>query len=312
MGLSSAGAARLWWTLSRGCGGVLVCSFVIGLGCAGSVQSSSEPVAPEARCGDERCSVDAGESVSGCPVDCFDAHWVELAGGEFMMGDDEGLANERPSHLVRVEAFRLMKREVTTDEYRVCVRAKACAEPTVDSRDELTPPEYCTWLHDDRGEHPINCISWAQAKTFCEWVGARLPTEAEWEFAARSGGRDIAYPWGDDRPSCERAVMGAEPHFVGCREERTFPVCSKTPGNSEQGICDLAGSVMEWVEDAGHESYEGAPADGSAWLDDVAPETRIARGGSLVTRDTRYLRSTVRFLFDPEQPRYVVGLRCAR
>jgi formylglycine-generating enzyme required for sulfatase activity len=71
---------------------------------------------------------------------------------------------------------------------------------------------------------------------------------------------------------------------------------------------------MEWVEDVGHHSYEGAPSDGGPWVDgsDDDDATRVARGGSLATRDPRYLRATARFLFDPAQPRYVVGVRCAR
>jgi formylglycine-generating enzyme required for sulfatase activity len=106
--------------------------------------------------------------------------------------------------------------------------------------------------------------------------------------------------------------MGVEPHFVGCREETTWPVCSKTLGNTAQGVCDMTGTVIEWVADEGHDSYEGAPTDGSAWVASDEPTTRIARGGSIATRDLGYLTTTVRFIFDPAQPRYVLGARCAR
>ena len=74
----------------------------------------------------------------------------------------------------------------------------------------------------------------------------------------------------------------------------------------------MAGNVMEWVEDEAHDSYEGAPADGSAWVTSPEPAGRIARGGSIATRDPVYLRTKVRFDFDPNQPRYVLGVRCAR
>lgn len=228
------------------------------------------------------------------------------------MGSASGPAKERPVHAVKVASFTIMKREATVLEYRACANAGECSPPRMSGSGELAPPEYCAWMYDDRDDHPINCIDWSQARDFCRWLGARLPSEAEWEYAARNRGEDITYPWGDARPTCAFAVMGTEPHFVGCGEERTWSVCSKIGGHTAQGLCDMAGSVIEWVEDEGHEDYEGAPQDGTAWVDSQEPEKRIARGGSLATRDPEYLRNTVRFNFEPSIPRYVVGVRCAR
>lgn len=279
-------------------------------GCGTTADRAAPETPAPARCGDDACG--PGERAATCPGDCLGIEWVALEGGAFEMGRDDGPERERPAHRVTVASFRLMKREATRREYLVCVEAGACTPPLVERGQDLVPPEYCTWGWDDRDEHPVNCIDWEQARAFCEWLGARLPTEAEWEFAARSRGRAISYPWGDQRPTCERAVMGVEPAAVGCREERTFPVCSKPLGATAEGLCDMAGSVIEWVQDAPpHEGYEGAPADGSAWVG-ASPAKRVGRGGSLSSSDPEYLRTTVRFFFEADQPRYVTGVRCAR
>ena len=280
------------------------------LGCGSGGPSGVTTPSAALRCGDDQCS--EGEEVESCPTDCLGLQWVTFDGGAFVMGSADGPAQEQPRHEVTLEGFQLMQREATVAEYRACVNAGHCTPPFVDASDELLLPMYCSWGHDDREDHPVNCIDWGQADDFCRWVGGRLPTEAEWEYAARSAGQEQSFPWGEARPSCARAVMGVEPHYVGCREERTAPVCSKSRGQTAQGLCDMAGNVMEWVEDEGHDSYQGAPTNGGAWVDADEPETRVARGGSLATRDAAYLRTTVRFAFDPDQPRYVVGVRCAR
>ncbi len=295
---------------------VLLVSMLAFQGCgatsSGEAETTPEPGLEEsvARCGDESC--DEGEGPSECPSDCLGIEWIDLEGGAFAMGSKTGPASERPVRNVTLESFRIMKAETTLREYRACVDAGECTEPSAGSGNELCPPEYCNWGHDDREEHPINCISWNQARAFCVWAGGRLPTEAEWEYAARGRGGDATYPWGNEPPSCAYAVMGVEPHFVGCREERTFSGCSKTRGNTEQGLCDMSGNVIEWVEDEAHETYEDAPSDGSAWVTSPDPETRVARGGSIATSDEAYLRATARYAFDAAVPRYVVGVRCAR
>lgn len=197
--------------------------------------------------------------------------WVRLDGGSFMMGGGPG--DEGPRHRVTVKGFSIAKSPVTNAQYAACVRAGACT-PTEDCEPRSHEPD-----------HPVVCVDWEQARAFSKWAGGRLPSEAEWEYAARSGGRDQRYPWGDEPPTCERVVMS------GC-DETTAPVCSRPAGDTAQGLCDMAGNVWQWTQDWYHSSYEGAPTDGSAW---EKPEGafRVFRGGSFLF-DASYVRSTQR------------------
>ena len=144
----------------------------------------------------------------------------------------------------------LSNTEVTVGQYRACVKAGACSEPDTG--------KYCNWNESGREDHPINCVDWNQARTFAKWVGGDLPSEAQWEYAARSGGRDWKYPWGNESASCEYAIM--DDGGNGCGKDRTWAVCSKPKGNSKQGLCDMAGGVWEWVRDE-YKSYDSNKTD---------------------------------------------------
>lgn len=211
--------------------------------------------------------------------------WVAIPGGAFRMGGERGEADERPVHTVTLKAFELTRTEVTVEQYAACVNAGACSAPETG--------QSCNWGVAGRASHPINCVYWDQAQAFGRWAGGRLPTEAEWEYAARSGGKDIAYPWGN-----EAANYGAG---------STAEVCGK---GEFGGICDMAGNVWEWVEDWYHSRYVGAPADGSAYVT-PAGSSRVARGGSW-TDSLHHMRARNRDFFAPGGKYANRGFRLAR
>lgn len=221
------------------------------------------------------------------------------------MGSDDEV-NSLPIHEVEVPSFELLKTEVTMAQYALCVDAGVCGEPT-------TPNEYCLWRMAGLEGIPMHCITWAEAAAWCAWVEGRLPSEAEWEFAARSRGLAYDYPWGDERATCDRAVMDdPEQGSDGCGLGRVWEPCSRSPlGDSEQGVCDLAGNAWEWVQDVYHASYDDAPTDGSAWKDgdDTA---RITRGGS-TGNEADKLKATFRdYAVATNGGVPGLGFRCAR
>ena len=227
--------------------------------------------------------------------------WVLVRGGSFAMGSRSGASDARPVHRVSVGTFRLSKSEVTVGQYRSCVKSGRCSSPN--------SGKYCNWGRRGRSSHPVNCVDWSQARAFCSWAGGRLPSEAEWEYAARSGGKGWKYPWGDAAATCSRAVM--DDGGNGCGKDRTWPVCSKTSGNTTHGLCDMAGNVWEWVEDCWHGSYSGAPVDGSAWTSNCSDASRVLRGGSWP--DTAgNLRAALRVSYAPGNRDDDLGFRCAR
>jgi len=220
---------------------------------------------------------------------------ASMTGGSFDMGSESGGPDERPVHYVTLPPFEIMKTEVTMEQYRQCVIDGACSDP--DSG------RLCNWNVSGHGAYPINCVDWYQAAFFCGWAGGRLPSEAEWEYAARSGGRDMTYPWGDDSPTCSLA------NYSGCEDE-TWTVCTAAAGNTSQGLCDMAGNALEWVQDWYHDDYSGAPSDGSAW-ESPPGDHRVLRGGSWFSNADN-LRSSIRFWGDPSRRDSYLGFRCAR
>ncbi len=240
--------------------------------------------------------------ISGCYNDLTLLTWITIPGSTFQMGSYESTF-ENPIRWVTVETFQMTKSQITVNQYSACNGDRECSEPG-----QVFP---CNWSVSDHGQHPVNCVTWYQARKFCEWAGGRLPSEAEWEYAARSGGRIRTYPWGDTPPTCESAVMNID--GPGCGTNRTWPVCEKWAGNTDQGLCDMAGNVLEWVEDDWHNGYYGAPTDGSPWLDNPRGWLRVLRGGAY-NNFTDALRAAYRTSAEPNSIIFgeYRGFRCVR
>jgi formylglycine-generating enzyme required for sulfatase activity len=245
--------------------------------------------------------------------------WIAISGGDYLMGcpDDECSTAEHPEHEVELTSFEMLRTEVTLAQYTTCVEMGACTEPMPDTYtpDDLAEWEpYITWGKEGQDDHPINAVNWYQAVDFCTWVGGRLPSEAEWEYAARSLGQDNTYPWGEEDPTCDYAIMWEDiSQEYACDAGTTWPVCSKPAGNTAQGLCDMAGSVSEWIQDCYHDNYEEAPTDGGAWTDDCLSDvTSVVRGESFTTYQPVFLRTTARNYGANDSWGAVIGFRCAR
>jgi formylglycine-generating enzyme required for sulfatase activity len=218
---------------------------------------------------------------------------VFVPGGEFIMGSDEGSENEKPVHTVGVDAFWIDQTEVTDSMYASCVEAGACSEP-----EEPNPLQVDAARYD---AYPVIHVSWFQANDYCNWVGGRLPTEAEWEKAAR-GTDSRMYPWGDDEPTCQLANY--ESCFNG-----VSTVGSYSAGASPFGALDMAGNVWEWVGDWYAEDYYII----SPSLNPLGPEIgqmKILKGGSWWwSLDITPMSS--RFPAFPDEGSDEYGFRCA-
>lgn len=240
--------------------------------------------------------------------------WVPIDGGSFMMGNDSGEADERPVHRVTVPSFQIARTEVTVRQYMDCVEDGACTKPHWDDGTcrvfngtdwpAGNLPNYFRGM-----DQPVLCVDYSQAATFSAWAGDRLPSEAEWEFAARSRGTNTTWPWGTTHPNCNLAVMdyGAR----GCGTSRTLDVCSRTAGNSSQGVCDMIGNAWEFVADNYNQNYNGVPADGSAYQNS-ARRFRVVRGGSWFDPAGITLRSTDRFSVSGTYKSSALGFRPVR
>ena len=248
-------------------------------------------------------------SSSGCPS-AIPEGMACVPGGAFVRGDDDGPQNERPAAEIRVSTFLLDTHEVQNAQYRECVDADVCQRLT-------HFPGYMG------ATQPAVGMRWADADAYCGWRGRRLPTEAEWERAAR-GPEGTSYPWGDEvGVPCEMAIVRVR-EGRGCGTGTTWPVGSRPVG--PWGLYDMSGNAWEWVADHASACYRGCAREcGDACFGDdpqgrcgdphaACPQAlgqRIVRGGSwwyTIDRATTTSRRSVPAL-NPNPHRF--GFRCA-
>ncbi|MCX6032853.1 MAG: SUMF1/EgtB/PvdO family nonheme iron enzyme [Chloroflexi bacterium] len=227
---------------------------------------------------------------------------VYVPAGEFTMGaadgDSEASDNEKPQHKVYLDAYWIDRTEVTNARYRQCVAAGACQPPSA-SKTHTRASYYGNAEYDN---YPVIYVAWDAAQKYCQWAGRRLPTEAEWEKAAR-GTDGRKYPWGDAAPENQRA------NFNNNKDDTTA-VGGYPSGASPYGAVDMAGNVWEWVADWYNATYyRNAPAQNPKGPD--ADQYRVLRGGSWVSVQ-RGVRAAGRYWFAPTFVDSVIGFRCAR
>ncbi len=223
-----------------------------------------------------------------------------IPAGEFTMGSDEtGDAASRPSHTVYVEAFYIDKYEVTNEMYDACAYAVECRRSR--SSGSVTRSTY--YNNPVFANYPVLYVDWSMAVAYCEWRGARLPTEAEWEKAAR-GTDERIYPWGTPIIDCSYA------NLAGCVGDTT-PVDQYDKSQSPYGVYGMAGNVWEWTSTL-FKFYPYSAADGREDL--TKSGKRIARGGSWHTfgGNAGNARADTRFSLDPGYYGAYVGFRCAK
>ncbi|NKQ36411.1 MAG: SUMF1/EgtB/PvdO family nonheme iron enzyme [Chloroflexi bacterium] len=240
------------------------------------------------------------------------ARMLYVPGGLFRMGDEEGERDERPSHIVNLDPYYIDETEVTNGQYAQCVAAGVCAPP---SRNNPTthPAYYGDPAYDD---YPMVFINWRQADTFCEWRGARLPSEAEWEMAAGFDPEQVLifrYPWGDAFDGtklnfCDKNCPGGDTAWDDGHKD-TAPVGSYPDGRSPIGAYDMSGNVMEWVSDW----YDSRYYENATEINPMGPpegDIKSLRGGSWLSPADE-VHVSARGSFDPAVVQANLGFRCA-
>ena len=271
---------------------------------SGVIVPTQEPQATQAIEATQVIQPTATTAPSGLTIikDRQGVEMVLIPAATFMMGSQTGIFDdERPVNSVNVRAFYLDRYEVTNGQFALCVAAQKCSRP--DKIFSATRDPY--FGNSTYDLYPVIYVSWREADNFCRWRGARLPTEAEWELAARGGqnGDAPVYPWGNQEPSCDLSAWNGG-QFKNCTPADTLQVGSF--GANAFGLYDMAGNVWEWTSSL----YALYPYDASKVEDAESAEVRVLRGGSYGS-NMRYLRTTNRYNEKPAITSPSIGFRCA-
>ncbi len=245
---------------------------------------------------------------------------VMIREGEFQMGSDSEMAtdDEQPVHTVFVDTFFMDTHEVTVAEYRRFVEATGHQEPEWREIALYAPTD----------QHPIVFVSWHDAMAFATWAGKRLPTEAEWEKAARGGLIAKIYPWGDTAPKGKQCNFADKnlTHYWWADEKvddgYTFTAPVGSYPRNDYGLFDMAGNVWEWCLDEYDAEFYAIsqvdnPFSGTNTIRELSESfesvesNRVVRGGSWIVTAAN-VRNSTRFTLMPESTNYTVGFRCVQ
>ncbi len=320
-------------------GVLVIAGGAVALRSASSPSSTGAPAASSVGRASTPSASAAGAGSAAAELTCPPG-MKAIPGGEFFMGSDEKGAepNEKPPHNVKLGPYCLDELEVSVAQYKACSDKGTCLRPAKENEwEDITPAQRKIYdplcnFNDPVGQaqHPVNCVNWEQAANFCKSRGARLPTEAEWEFAARgSDGR--TYPWGDAPPNaqllnaCGKECVAwmkknpdpAQPIAAMYDEDdgwpATAPVGSFPKGKSSWGIQDIVGNVWEWVADW-YADYDPASASMTS-TDPKGPSSgkeRVIRGGAWNGAQPAWVRPAWRFHTAPTNRTHGIGFRCAK
>jgi outer membrane protein len=217
---------------------------------------------------------------------------ARLPGGTYTMGQGK---------TATVAPFLLDVTEVTVSAYAGCVKAGRCAVAgatvewaNITADDRAKYSARCNGGRGDRQQHAMNCVDWNQAVAYCEWLGKRLPTEEEWEWASRGAERGTTYPWGNEAPGNQLCWDGEGSDLGEGNRSSACAVGSYARGDSPHGVKDLAGNVWEWTSSASDAS------------------SRVIRGGGWGNDDPRFVSAATRDGTAPDNRDFALGFRCAR
>jgi formylglycine-generating enzyme required for sulfatase activity len=230
-------------------------------------------------------------------IDEYGVPMMLVPAGEFEMGSQGGEIDESPIRTVFLDSYYIDQFEVTNAQYAECVNAGGCNPPS-DTSSFTRSSYYGNYQYND---YPVLHVSWDDANTYCAWRGNRLPTEAEWEKAAR-GEKGRKYPWGNQIPDCEFANFDPGPG-IPCIGDTT-PVGNYPDGVSPYGVYDMAGNVWEWVSDW----YDAYPDGDINAKEDYGKLFRVVRGGSWLFN----VESSNRGRILPGNSDDNLGFRCSR